>query len=1135
MPTTSEKPEKSEAAKREEETLAFWKEHDVFQKSLEKAAPKGDFIFYEGPPTANGRPGVHHLETRAFKDAIPRYKTMRGYHVPRRAGWDTHGLPVEIEVEKELKFKGKKDIEEYGIAAFNKKCRESVLRYIDEWQKFSDRVGYWLDQSKAYFTYDAPYMESVWSILKHVSDDGRVYKDYKIVPWCTRCGTALSSHELAQGYEEVKDLSVTAKFELVDEPGTFVLAWTTTPWTLPGNVALAVGNTIQYGRYTKGDEKVIIAIERAEILKDEWTLEEKFSGEKLVGKKYKPLYTFAESLASDVEKSKFGKAFQIYPAPFVTTEEGTGVVHTAVMYGQDDFELGTALGLPKVHLVGPDGLFIKGTGEFEGRYVKDEELAVDVVKDLAGRGLLFSKEKHEHTYPFCWRCKTPLIYYARDSWYIRMSDLRDVLVDENETVHWEPEHIRNGRMGEWLRGAKDWAISRERYWGTPLPIWLSEDGEERLVIGSIEELKKHTKKSGNTYYAMRHGTTQHNVERLLSSTRDAEISLNDEGRAEVEKSAESLRDKGITKIYSSPFLRTLESAEIVAKAVGISPSAIVTDERLQEFDFGDLNDGPLEKFFEIRDAHAYDDKLPGGESDQDAKNRFGDFLYELERTQEKETILIVTHGIGLEALGALTVGADKRESKRLIKELSPNRGEAREIDFVPLPHNENYELDLHRPYIDDVVLVSESGRELRRVKDVMDVWFDSGAVPFAQDHYPFENKEWIETKGFPADYISEAIDQTRGWFYTLLAIGTLMGRGAAYKNVICLGHLLDEKGAKMSKSKGNVINPIEAVDQWGADTLRFWMYSVNQPGDSKNFDEKTVRESARALGWLENSAKFYQLFASDSVSDAKDDLVIDRWMQARTAFAVSEVTRYMDAYKLYEATRTVAALFEDLSQWYVRRIRDRARDGDAAALNTLRHALRTSAQLLAPFAPFLAEEVFQIVRTQDDVVSVHLTEWPESKDSIDTNLIAEMALVRSLASEALKLRQQAGVKVRQPLAKLAVPGKLSSDLAELLKEEVNVKEVVSGAPEMLLDTELTPELVRLGDVREFMRALADARKEKGLMPKDMITLTVEESARAILGDEKFGGVSIVAFGVANEFKAELSAGPIAFAFTTDAS
>ncbi len=1140
---------KSDAAQREERTLTFWRDNEIFKKSLEKPAPKGNFIFYEGPPTANGQPGLHHLESRAFKDALPRYKTMRGYRVPRRAGWDTHGLPVELQIEKELGFTGKKDIEAYGIAAFNKKCRESVFKYVDEWEKFSNRVGYWVDQSKAYFTFDAPYMESVWNILKHVSEEGRLYKDYKVVPWCVRCGTALSSHELAQGYEDVKDLSITAKFELVDEPGTYFLAWTTTPWTLPGNVALAVGETITYGRYTNGTEKVILATARAkEVLDESWKPEEEMPGSALVGKKYKPLYPFAEKLAADEEKKKFENAFTVYGAEFVTTEDGTGIVHSAVMYGQEDFELGTRVGLPKVHLVAPDGHFIQSTEFLEGRFVKDEELAVDIVKDLAARtpnSLLFAKGKHEHSYPFCWRCKTPLIYYARDSWYIRMQDLRDTLVAENEKVHWEPEHTRDGRMGEWLRGAKDWAISRERYWGTPLPVWQSEDAIERIMIGSIEELKTRTKKSGNKYFLMRHGEGEHNVKGILSSNlADDKYGLTATGRAQVQEQAEKLKGSGITHIYASPFRRTRESAEIMADVLGISHDSIVYDETLREIDFGDLDGKPFGEFleYEEKNMQAYSDSLPNGESYLDAKRRFGGFLYNLEKVHADSIILMISHGMALEALKAVVEGAGDIESKHITDTLEPKPGEMMELDFVPLPRNENYELDLHRPYIDEITLVSDSGKELERVKDVIDVWFDSGAMPFAEDHYPFENKEWVEGPGYPADYISEAIDQTRGWFYTLLAVGVLQGRGHAYKNVICLGHLLDEKGQKMSKSKGNVIAPLEAVDQWGADALRFWMYSVNAPGDSKNFDEKTVKESLRTLSWLENSMRFYQLFVDNDGGPKEtnsEEQVIDSWMRIRSAEVVNSTTFYLDNYKLLEATRTIASLFEDLSQWYVRRIRDRAREGDASAISTLRNTLNISARLLAPFAPFLAEEVYRAVKNDIDPESVHLTEWPEepilSED--DKKLLEGMRQVRAFASEGLMLRQKAGIKVRQPLAKLSIPGTLSKELCVLLAEEVNVKVIEQEASEMQLDIVITDELMEAGDIREFMRALADARKELGLSPRDQVTLTISENATGTLEGTVFPGIAKLSFGgiVDPPHTAELSFGTVSFHISRDAT
>lgn len=1106
--------DKSDRAQREEKILSFWKEKNIFKKTLEKKSPKREFVFYEGPPTANGRPGIHHVEARSFKDAIPRYKTMQGYHVRRKAGWDTHGLPVELEVEKQLGLKSKREIEEYGVAKFNEECKQNVWKYVDEWQKFTDRVGYWVDLDNAYVTYHNSYIESVWSVLSHVNDRGLLYKDYKVVPWCPRCGTGLSSHELAQGYQDVKDLSVYTKFKVVGEENTYFLAWTTTPWTLPGNVALAVGEKIDYVEIKHGEDQranLVLAKDRLEIVEGDYEIVREMKGSDLVGLEYESLYPF---LKESYKGEGIEKAYKVYAADFVNTEDGTGIVHTAVMYGQDDFVLGTELGLPKHHLVDETGHFKPETGFLASKFVKDEETAVDIIKDLAHRGLLFKKEKYEHSYPFCWRCKTPLIYYARDSWYIRMSDLRDGLVSENKKINWEPDHIKEGRFGEWLREVKDWALSRERYWGTPLPVWLNSDNSKKLVVDSIEMLKKHAKTSGNKYFVMRHGEAQNNVDRLVSAANLNIHPLSQLGREQVRESSEKLKKEKIDLVITSPFMRTKETAKLAAEIFGLPEGSVIVDERLREFDAGDFegkNEDELHAYFDSNNLFL--GKCPGGESFTDAKKRLGEALEDLEKTYHGKNILIVTHKV----CGWLLVAAAKRLNGVEAEELDVyiNNGQVIELETPVLPHNADFELDLHKPYIDEVVL-EKDGEEYRRAKEVMDVWLDSGCMPFAQDAPERKKTGDFSKILYPADYISEAIDQTRGWFYTLHAVGVLMERGAAYKNVISLGHILDQEGKKMSKSVGNVVNPWEMIDKYGVDALRLWMYSVNQPGESKNFDERTVDElNKRIFNLLDNVYSFYELY-KDSNLEAKNSRpqsthILDKWILARLDELVSLTTSKLDNYKLLEPVRAMREFIDDLSTWYLRRSRDRLKDGDKDAQETLHYMMKNLAKLLAPFAPFYADDLYQKLRTNNDPESVHLEVWPSAKrsffalsplfgDSDSTQklrsapVLEKMNKVRIIVSQALDERQKANIKVRQPLQKLAVKSlQLTDEYLELIKDEVNVKEVVEDPnldKEVELDTNITSELEEEGLVREEIRNIQDLRKEKNLKPGDKMEYEV---------------------------------------------
>lgn len=913
----------------EENVVELWKKAGTFEKSVESRPEDKPFVFYEGPPTANGRPGFHHVLSRAFKDLIPRYKTMQGYRVERKGGWDCHGLPVELEVEKELGLSGKNDIEEYGVEEFNDLCRESVYRYVDEWRRMSDRMGFWADMDNAYWTLDNTYIESVWWALKELHDNDLLYEGYKVTAHCPRDQTSLSSAEVAMGYEDVVDPSVYVKLPLEDEPETSLLIWTTTPWTLVSNTAVAAAPNVEYATVTtNGDpdgERLILARELLDKVFGEGNYEVHAvtEGRDLEGTKYRRPFDYIP-----VEESE--NLFTVVLGDYVTTTEGTGLVHTAPAYGEDDARTGRRYDLPTIHPVKPDGTFDKRVGPFTGQFVKDADPGL--VAELREKGVLFRAEDYEHPYPHCWRCGTPLLYYAKKAWYARTTRVLDQLLEENEGINWVPEHVKWGRFGDWLRNNVDWALSRERYWGTPLPIWRCPDGHI-TVIGSVQDLKE--------------------------------------------------------------------------KAIGGVPE------------------------------------------------------------------------------------------------------------------------DLHRPYVDDVkVACGECDKEATRVPEVLDAWFDSGSMPYAQDHYPFENEKHFHNN-FPADYICEAVDQTRGWFYSLLATSTMLFGKSSFKTCLVLGHILDAEGKKMSKSRGNVVNPWEVFDRQGADALRWALYTASSPGNPRRFSEDQVDEAVRKyLLTLWNTYSFFVTYARIDGFDPKNGYVppeerslMDRWALSELQLTVETVTDRLDAYDVTAAGRAIGEFVDELSNWYVRRGRRRFWKGEddtdkRAAHSTLYECLVAITKLTAPFTPFVAEEIYQnlVVNVNgEDPESVHLSDWPVADGSlIDRGLSERMDAARRVVALGRAARNASAIKTRQPLREVVVVPAGDEDdsfregvesLQGIILDELNVKELRFGAVEDVVAYDLKPNLSVVGPkygklVPRIREALAQVSTETGTKA------AAGEGVTVAIGDEK---------------------------------
>lgn len=1129
----SEVSEKSDAARREEEVLAFWSEHRTFKKSLEKPSPQGEFVFYDGPPFATGLPHYGHLLAGTIKDVLPRYKTMRGFRVVRRWGWDCHGLPIENLIEKELGLKNKKDIEELGVEKFNAAARDSVLRYADEWKKTVPRFGRWVDMDDDYRTMDPAYTESVWWIFAELYRTKRAYEGFKVMPFCPRCGTTLSNFEVALGYKDIVDLAVTVQLPLVDEPGSFLLAWTTTPWTLPGNMAAAVNGRLTYAAVRTETGLFYVLKDRINHFFEHPVIEREVLGSELVGKAYTPPFEQWYQEKEGVQKEKFASAWKVYAADFVTAEDGTGIVHVAPAFGGDDLELAQVHGIPVMHHVAKDGAFAFDPA-FDGRQAKpkDDHQAsdVEIIKYLAHHGVLFKKEKITHSYPHCWRCETPLLNYATTSWFVSVSKFKDQLVALNNTISWLPKEVGEKRFGNWLAQARDWAISRPRFWGAPFPVWKHPETGAVHVFSSLKELSSHIKKSGNTYLVMRHGEAETNVKGIISGS-ETLYHLTERGRAQVLESAEKLSGRQVDLIITSPMLRTLETAEIVRAQLGLSPDQVIIDPRIREINPGAFEGRSVLDYREAFPERAdFLDTAPeGGETKREVRQRVGEFIYDLEARYQGKTILIVSHGSPTWTLQAVQKGLSRRDRDEFDRIPYFSFAEVREFPFVPLPHNREFELDVHRPYIDDIEVQDAAGERLVRIPDVFDSWFESGSMPYASQGYPHTHDAsfnprrglFARQRGFPAHFIAEGLDQTRGWFYSLLVLGSALFKTSPYQNVIVNGLILAEDGKKMSKSLKNYPDPMEVVNRYGADAVRAYMLSSPVVrGEDLRFVEKDVADvSSKLVGRLANVLSLYELYRDDAPHGASSNSpdVLDQWVLSRLGETTTSVQEGLDRYELDRATRALLEFVDDLSTWYVRRSRDRLKRGDESAvhaLSTLRFVLREYAKVSAPITPFMSEYVYRRVRSEADPESVHLCDWPRALRT-DHNLVTTMSFARSLVSLGLMARTEAGIKVRQPLASVAfkhegTPPPLWNEAVPLIADELNVKEVVlreggENNPPVTLDTTITPALQEEGEVRELIRTIQDLRKEAGLMPKDQAVL-VFSGDRALL-DRAFAAIS----------------------------
>ncbi|MEK7520306.1 MAG: class I tRNA ligase family protein [Patescibacteria group bacterium] len=1106
--------EKSPIAQMEEEVLALWEREQTFEKILRVRKKGKKFVFYEGPPTANGLPHPGHVMGRAFKDLFLRYKTMRGYFVPRRAGWDTHGLPVEIETEKKLGLRSKADIEQYGVAAFNRACKASVWKYKDEWEKMTKRIGLWLDMSHPYITYDNRYIESLWWVLKRIFDKGLLAEDYKVLPFCVRCGTGLSSHELAQpgAYQTVTDPSVYVKFQIADKrfgENAYFLVWTTTPWTLPANVALAVNPALTYSEARKDGETLIVAKDRASVLGEGWNTTKEYKGNDLVGMGYRQLFDF-------VKPDK--KAFFVVPGDFVLATDGSGIVHLAPAYGEDDMRAAREHNLPVLHPVQENGEFSKEI-PWHGKFVKQADK--DIITELSRRGLLFREEQYEHEYPFCWRCDTPLLYFARKGWFIKMSELRKKLIANNKTINWIPEHTKEGRFGEWLKETKDWAFSRDRYWGTPLPIWRCASCGKTEVVGSIAELGSRSQ-FRNRYFMMRHGEALSNKMQFADARGNPKNHLTEKGKEEVAAALARFQKKHKNThadiLIVSPLLRTQETAALVASFFKMPMECVLTDPLVGEIDLGDFDGGKIREldgasFHSV--AERFSTAFPGGESRNDVKKRMTRFIHGTERTYQGKNIFIVGHGDPLMMLEAAFLGLGDGEIMNRSKMRYIKKGEIRELPSAQLPLDDEGNLDLHKPYIDAVSFPCEKcGSTMRRVSEVCDVWFDSGAMPLAQAHFPFDQtrgdnfKTRLRKIDYPADFICEGVDQTRGWFYTLLAVATVLNLEAPYKNVVSLGHILDKHGKKMSKSKKNYMDPMDVADAYGIDALRWYFFIANPEGEPLRFDEKDLADWQRkSVMMLLNIYNFLGPHtAKKSAPRAvppRSPNVLDAWILSRCAETTAAAGEHLDTYNALGSSRAIAVFLDDLSTWYVRRSRERFQQRATAAdrrhaAATLGYVFEQLLLLAAPFMPFVTEHLWRKLGKKG---SIHAQAYPKSSAArCDKRLVYDMMTVRDVVSKALKLRADASIKVRQPLATLTIKDQSASwrtkiknnrQLLDLVKEEVNVKQVVFDsalAEEVRIDTTITPELKEEGMVREIIRHIQALRKERGLTPRDTVSI-----------------------------------------------